>query len=120
MHCGVSPRHNLCAITRRLERRHDWSNGMSGQERKNKTRDLVVLLVQGEMASVEEMDLGVRQIALERLAAWTDERRIVPPPDHQRWWPVLTQPRLPRRIRSNVRLVVVEQIRLDLVLPGPR
>ncbi len=42
---------------------------MFGQERKNKTRDLVVLLVQGEMAGVEQMDFGVRQIALERLAA---------------------------------------------------
>ena len=40
---------------------------MFGQERKNKARDLVVLLVQGEMASVEQVDLGVRQIALERL-----------------------------------------------------
>ena len=90
-----------------------------GQERKNKTRDLVVLLVQGEMAGVEEMDLGVRQVALERFAAWTNERRIVPPPDYQGRWPVLTQPRLPGRIRSDVRLVVVEQIRLDLALPGP-
>ena len=41
------------AITRVLLGRRCWSNGMFGQERKNKTRDLVVLLVQGEMAGVE-------------------------------------------------------------------
>ena len=31
---------------------------MSGQERKNKTRDLVVLLVQSEMAGVKQVDFG--------------------------------------------------------------
>ena len=72
------------------------------------------------MAGVEQVDFGIRKIALERFRTGSDERGIVPPPDHQRWWPVLTQPRLPRRIRSNVRLIVVEQSRLDLVLPRPR
>jgi hypothetical protein len=41
---------------------------MFGQERKNETCDLAVLLVQGEMASVEPVDFGIRQIALERFA----------------------------------------------------
>jgi hypothetical protein len=40
---------------------------MFGQERKNETRDLVVLLIQGEMAGVEQVDFGVRQIAPEGL-----------------------------------------------------
>jgi hypothetical protein len=42
---------------------------MFGQECKNKAGDLVVLLVQGEMAGVEQVDFGVRQIVLKRFAA---------------------------------------------------
>src|ERR1700720_862939 len=49
---------------------------MFGQERKNETRDLVVLLVQGEVAGVEQVDLGVRKIALERLRTGSDERGV--------------------------------------------
>ena len=61
------------------------SDEMFGQECKNKAGDLVVLLVQGEMAGVEKVDFGIRQIALERFAAGSDERGIVAPPDHQNW-----------------------------------
>ena len=32
--------------------------GMFGQERENKIRDFVVLLVQGEMAGVEQVDFS--------------------------------------------------------------
>src|SRR5271163_4488279 len=78
------------------------SDGMFGQERKNETRDLVVLLVQGEMAGVEQVDFGVRKIALEGLPTRSDERGVVPPPDHQSRWLVLAQPRLPRRIGRDV------------------
>jgi hypothetical protein len=66
------------------------------------------------------VDFGVRKIALERLRTGSDERGIVPPPDHKNRWPVLAQPRLPRRIRSDVRPVVVQQIGLDLALAGSR
>ena len=53
-------------------------NRMFGQERKNETRDFIVLLVQGEMASVEQVDFGIRNLALERLRTGSDERGIVP------------------------------------------
>ena len=53
---------------------------MLGKERKNKTRDLVVLLVQGEMAGIEQVDFGVRKIALERLRTGSDERGMFRPP----------------------------------------
>ena len=91
---------------------------MFGQERENKTRDVVVLLVQGEMAGVEQVNFAIRQIALERLRTGSDERGIVPPPDHQNRRLVLAQPRLPRRVRSDVCPVVVQQIGLDLALAG--
>jgi hypothetical protein len=93
---------------------------MFGQERKNETRDVVILLVQGEMAGVEQVDLAIRQVALERLRTGSDERGIVPPPDHKNWWPVLAQPRLPRRIGRDIRPVVVQQIGLDFALAGSR
>ena len=32
---------------------------MFGQERKNEARDFIVLLVQGEMAGVEQVDFGI-------------------------------------------------------------
>ena len=63
---------------------------MFGQERENKTRDVVVLLVQGKMAGVEQVDFGIRQIALERLRTGSDERGIVPPPDYQSRWLMFT------------------------------
>ena len=103
-----------------MERSADRSEGMFGQERKNKTRDVVVLLVQGKMAGVEQVDFGVRQIALERLRAGGDERGIVPSPDHQSRGLVLTQPSLPRRVRGDVCPIVVQQTGLDLPLAGSR
>ena len=53
---------------------------MFGQERENKTRDVVVLLVQGKMASVEQVDFGIRQIALERLRTGVGGTEIDPFP----------------------------------------
>src|SRR4029077_8937732 len=49
---------------RYVEQSTDQSDRMFGQERKNETRDLVVLLVQGEMAGVEQVDFRIRKIAL--------------------------------------------------------
>src|SRR5271156_1125700 len=58
--------------TRRVEQGTDRSDGMFGQERENKTRDVVVLLVQGEMAGIKQVDFAVRQIALESLRTGCD------------------------------------------------
>ena len=52
-----------------------------GQERENESRDLVVLLIQSEMASVEQMDFGVRQIALESLCPRSNRRDALAPPN---------------------------------------
>src|SRR5690349_19637106 len=82
---------------RRVEQSTDQSDGMFGQERKNKTCDLVVLLIQGEMAGVEQVDFGVRKIAPEGLPTGSDKRGIVSPPNHQSRRLVLAQPRLPRQ-----------------------
>ena len=52
----------------------------------------------GELAGIEQMDFGVRQIAFKRLSPGSDERGIVPSPHHQGRRLVFTQPCLPRRI----------------------
>ena len=84
--------------TKRVAQGTDLSVLVSGQEPENEPCNLVILLVQSEMASIEQMDLGIWQIALESLCPRTNERRIIPSPDHQSGRLVLTQPRLPRRI----------------------
>ena len=93
---------------------------MPGQERENKTGDLVVLLVQGKMTGVELVDFRIRHVALERFPTGSDERGIVAPPDHQRRRLVLTLPCLPRRVRGDVCPVVVEESGLDFALAGSR
>ena len=56
-----------------LQTRHvEKSDRMFGQERENKTRDVVVLLLQGGMPGIEQVDFGIRQIALERLRTGSD------------------------------------------------
>ena len=60
------------------------------------------------MAGVEQVDFGIRKIALERLRTMSDERGIVPPPDYQSRWLMFTQPSLPYRVRSDVCPVVVQ------------
>src|ERR1700727_155451 len=66
------------------------------------------------------MHLGVGYVSLVRLGAGHDERRIVTSPDDERRRSVLTQPGLPRRIRCDIRAIVVQQIALDFPLPWAR
>lgn len=56
---------------------------VSGQELENRTRYLIVPLVQGEMPSVEQMDLGFPKITFEPFSPRSDERWIVPSSDYQ-------------------------------------
>jgi len=72
------------------------------------------------MAGIEQVDFGIRQIALERLRTRRDGRGIVSPPDDQNGRLVLAQPRLPRLIRRDIGPVVVQQSGLDLTLAGSR
>ena len=90
--------------------------GVFDQERGHQTCDLIVLLVEREMAGLEQMYFSIRQIALVRLCPRGDKRGIVPSPDHQGRRLVLPQPCLPCRIGRDIRPVVVEQICLDLAL----
>src|SRR6266446_2366130 len=55
------------------------------KKRENETCDLVILLIQREMASVKQVDFGVWQIALERLCPSRNERWIVFVPRLPKW-----------------------------------
>ena len=50
------------------------SEPLLSQKFENEARNFVILFVQGEMAGVKQMYLGVRQIALEGLASRSDKR----------------------------------------------
>src|SRR5215813_4516893 len=65
---------------------------MSGQEVDHESCDLVDLLIQCEVAGVNQMNLGVRQVTLVSLRARRDEGGIITPPDNQRRRLVLAQP----------------------------
>jgi hypothetical protein len=90
--------HRRLVRAARVTRVTDLSVRVSGQESENEPRNLVILLIQSEMAGIEQMDLGIWQIALESLCPRSNERGIVPSPDHQSRRLVFAQPRLPRRI----------------------
>src|SRR3984957_15961093 len=72
------------------------------------------------MAGVEQVDLGIRNIALQWFRTGRYERRIITSPNHQSRWLVLAQPRLPRRIGRHICPIIVQQTGLDLALAGSR
>src|SRR5690348_4997638 len=78
--------------------------------------DAIRCRIEGEMASVEYVDLRVRHVAPIRLGLRQLEREVVLAPDHQQPRLALTHPGLPLGIRLDVRPVVVEQIALNVGL----
>src|SRR5581483_9015936 len=71
------------------------------------------------MAGVEEMDLGIGNIALEGVRArWKKERIVLAPDGEERWTP-RAEILLEFRIEGDIALVVTDEIELDLVIPGP-
>jgi hypothetical protein len=69
------------------------------------------------VSAIEQVQLGFRQVAEKRVRAGFGEERIVLAPGNQRARPVFAEIRLPPRIQRYVRLVVGEEIQLDVVLP---
>lgn len=92
---------------------------MARHEIEEKASNFVVLLVQGEVASVEQMNFRIGQVGAESRRTRRDEGRIVSTPDDQRRRLVVAQPPLPGGVGRHVRTVVVQQARLDLALIRP-
>src|SRR5262245_41395589 len=78
--------------------------------------DFSRLLIQREMACVENMDLGRCNILLISLSPGDSEGGIVAAPQDQHRRPMLTKPPLPRRIRLHIVLIIEEEIRLNVRL----
>ena len=81
--------------------------------------DLIDFLVESEVPGIQDVDLGVGHVALVGLRPGQRERGIVLAPQDEQRGPGLPKPGLPLRIGGDVRLVVVEEVGLDLSLPGP-
>ena len=77
---------------------------------------LIGLVLQREMAGVEEMKLQVGQIALVRMRAIGGENLVVLAPDDQRRRLMLAEISLDGGIERQVGPVVVEEVELDLVV----
>src|SRR6516164_9854844 len=70
------------------------------------------------MASVEQVQLRLRNVAEIRLCAVDREEGIALSPDNQHLRLLIPKEGMPRLILREVRLVVVQQVQLDRVIAG--
>src|SRR5258705_168571 len=71
-----------------------------------------------EVAGIEEMNYGTRNIALESLSALRQKKGIVLSPQSQEAWLVSSEVVLERRVERDIAFVVAEQVQLNLVGAG--
>jgi hypothetical protein len=89
---------------------------VAAQEPSDQIRDQVGLLVQSEVAGVEDTHLGARDVSAVRPSLLDLERRVVAAPDDLQRRLVLAEPVLPGRVTRDISAVVVEQVGLDVLL----
>src|ERR1700730_19064058 len=70
------------------------------------------------MARIEDVDLGLRYVLAIAFRLPKVEREIILTPNHQQAWLLLAHPCLPLGIGVDVRAVVVEEVALNIGLPG--
>ena len=90
-------------------------------KRPHEHRDLVAVVLQGEMARIEHVQLSVLQVALERTATFLGKDGVVCAPYEERRRLILTKILVPAGILLNVGSIVVEQFELkygDCAGPG--
>src|ERR1700704_283913 len=75
--------------------------------------------LQSEVSGLDESDLRIGKIALERLCSRRQEEWVVASPHDQRRRPLFTEIALPCRVGGDVGSVVVDEVELYLVLSGP-
>ena len=79
-------------------------------------RNFISLRIQREVAGVEHVNFGIRDILAVAFRLSEIEREIMLAPEDQKLRLRLLHPRLPFRISVYVRAVVVEEIALNLSL----
>ena len=89
------------------------------QESPAQIRDQVGLLIEAEVAGVEDMHLGAWHVPAVRLGLLDLERRVLAAPYNLQRRLVLAEPVLPGGVAGDVGAVVVEQVGLDVLLAGP-
>src|SRR4051812_41860859 len=93
---------------------------MLGEEGTHRIRDLLAMGFQGEMAGIEQADLRIREITLERLRARGEESSVVLAPDREQRRPARTQELLILWILLDIGPVVGEQVELEFVIARAR
>src|ERR1700757_4659661 len=96
---GVRPARPLWSTTRRL----------AGEEPGDRAGDFPGVGLQGEVARVEEADLGVGEVALEGFGPGGQEERVVLTPHREQRRPAGAEVLLERRVERHVARVVEEQ-----------
>jgi len=89
------------------------------QESPDQVRGQVGLLVESEVAGVEDVYLGVWHVPSAGLGLLDLERGGVAAPHDLQGWLAFAKPVIPGGIARDVGAVVVEQIGLDVLLAGP-
>src|SRR5262245_24787678 len=85
----------------------------------DRRRDLSRMRFQREVARLEEADHGTWNVALERLGARRQEKRIVLAPHREERRPSRAEVFLELRVQRDIAGVVEEEVELDLVVAGP-
>ena len=92
---------------------------LSAEEVADQRHHFVGLVLQSEMAGVDEVKLDLGKVALIGIRAIGGEYLVVLAPDDQRGRPVLAEIGLDRRIERQVGAIVVEEIHLDFGVARP-
>src|SRR5215831_9556887 len=89
------------------------------QEIANCRSDLVAVRLEGKVAGVEEAHVSFWIVALERLGARRQEKRVVLAPDCQKRRPVLAKIGLKFGIHRDIALVVAQEVELHFIGARP-
>jgi hypothetical protein len=70
------------------------------------------------VAGVKHMDLGLRNVAAIGLRLRDVERRVIFAPEDKKSLLTLAQPRLPAGVGFDIGAIIVEEVGLNVRLPG--
>src|SRR6185295_985107 len=76
-------------------------------------RDVVQVIFDDEVTSVETMDLGLREVGQVRIASFGREQHVALSPKNERFRLTLAQELLPLGVQRNVGAIVVEQVEVQ-------
>src|ERR1700730_5098917 len=93
-----------------------WDLPRTSQEAVNQVSNFICCRIQREVTTIDSIHLRLRDIAAERFRFGIIERKFVHAPKNEQAWLGLTHPFLPLWVGSDVGLVIVKQIALDVSL----